>query len=60
MFKRECGVESNYVGSKSLQNYVGSNCVLILSTVERSEYFITISHTYSALNAEASFLVSKF
>ena len=45
---RDCCAESNYVGSKNVQNYLGSNYDLILSRIE-SENFIHIIPCYSAL-----------
>ena len=38
----DCCAESNYVGSKNVQNCLGSNSDFILSRIERSENFIHI------------------
>ena len=39
---RDCYAESNYVVSKNAQNYLGSNCDLLVSYIQRGENFIHI------------------
>ena len=36
----DCWTESNYAGSKNVQNFLGSNFDLIVARIERSANFI--------------------